>query len=98
MLAQRLFRPLIPIGVEADSCKVKASSSFLSKRTKKLLLIEVCVGSNARPNLQKFLLLFSKRSAGLLAKGQPLRRMVLGGPEPTERLNVVQWRTVGRMK
>jgi hypothetical protein len=68
---------LIPIGVEADSRKVKASSSFLRKRTKKLLLIEVCVRSNARANLQKFLLLFSKRSAVLLAKGQPLRRLVL---------------------
>jgi hypothetical protein len=68
MLAQRLFRPLIPIGVEADSCKVKAISSFLSKRTKKLLLIEVCVGSNARPNLQKFLLLFQKEALACLLR------------------------------
>ena len=67
---------LIPGCVEPDTRKVKASSSFLRKRTKKLLLIRVRVGSNGRLKLQKFLLLFSKRSAVLLAKGQPLRRLV----------------------
>jgi len=70
-------RRVIPIGIEPDSRKVKTSSSFLRKRTKKLLLIGVRVGSNGRLKLQKFLLLFSKRSAFLLAKGQPQRRLML---------------------
>jgi hypothetical protein len=57
---------LIPIGIEHDSRKVKASSSFLRKRTKKLLLIGVRVGSNARFNLQKFLLLFQQEALSCL--------------------------------
>jgi len=40
----------------------------LKKRTKKLLLIEVCVGSNVRPNLQKFLLLFQKEALSCLLR------------------------------
>jgi hypothetical protein len=47
---------------------VKASSSFLKKRTKKLLFIGTRGGANVRPNLQKFLLLFSKRSAFFLMR------------------------------
>jgi hypothetical protein len=41
----------------------EASSSFLKKRTKKLLNVGARIGSNAHPNGQKFLLLFPKRSA-----------------------------------
>ena len=59
---------LIPIGIEPDSRKVKASSSFLRKRTKKLLLIGVRVGSSGRLKLQKFLLLFSKEALSCLPR------------------------------
>jgi hypothetical protein len=44
----------------------KASSSFLKKRTKKLLSIGVRVAATRTPYEQKFLLLFPKRSAFLL--------------------------------
>jgi hypothetical protein len=44
----------------------KESSSFLKKRTKKLLLIEARVGSTARPKNQKFFgSFFQKRTASL---------------------------------
>jgi hypothetical protein len=49
---------------------MKASSSFLKKRTKKLLLLGVRVAFNAYLNEQKFLLLFPKRSASLPPKRQ----------------------------
>jgi hypothetical protein len=52
-------------GAEGDAEKVKASSSFLKKRTKKLLIFWVRVAFNAHPNKQRFLLLFPKRSASL---------------------------------
>jgi hypothetical protein len=58
----------MPIGIEGDVNKVKASSSFLKKRTKKLLIPWARTGSNGHPNRQKFLLLFSKRSAFSLPK------------------------------
>jgi hypothetical protein len=48
---------------------VGASSSFLKKRTKKLLLIRLARCRSARTNGQKFLLLLSKRSAFLRCMG-----------------------------
>ena len=48
---------------------MKKGVLFLKKRTKKPLLLGARARFNARPNLQKFLLLFSKRSASLLPKG-----------------------------
>jgi hypothetical protein len=52
-------------------CKEKVSSSFLKKRTKKLLFIWRTRCRNARTNKQKFLLLFPKRSAFLLPMAGP---------------------------
>ena len=49
------------------ACRMEASSSFLKKRTKKLLFLKTRRRSNARANSQKFLLLFTKRSAFLLS-------------------------------
>jgi len=46
----------------------------LRKRTKKLLLIGVRVGSNGRLKLQKFLLLFFKKKCFLTSMGQPQSR------------------------
>jgi hypothetical protein len=57
--------------MRASRIEVTASSSFLKKRTKKLLLIGVRRGSTVRPNLQKFLLPFSKRSAFLRPAHHP---------------------------
>ena len=88
---------LIPIGIEPDSRKVKASSSFLRKRTKKLLLIGVRVGSNGRLKLQKFLLLFSKKGAFLLAKGQPQRRLVLYFNQMVEQLHTYIVKTLRKL-
>jgi hypothetical protein len=46
----------------------KESSSFLKKRTKKLLIIGVRVGVSAHPNKQKFFgSFFQKRTAFLTA-------------------------------
>jgi hypothetical protein len=44
----------------------KGSSSFLQKRTKKLLSVKGYGGPGARARRPKFLLLFSKRSASFL--------------------------------
>jgi hypothetical protein len=57
----------------------KASSSFLKKRTKKLLIITGKRCRTARTNKQKFLLLFSKRSAFLLRTAQSQWRLILSG-------------------
>jgi hypothetical protein len=54
----------------------KASGSFLKKRTKKLLIMTGKRCRTARANKQKFLLLFSKRSAFLLRSGQSQRLLV----------------------
>ena len=51
----------------------------MKKRTKKLFSIGVRVAFNARLNLQKFLLLFSKRSASLLPVGIPQTIPALDG-------------------
>jgi hypothetical protein len=53
----------------------EGSRSFLKKRTKKLLIMTGKRCRAARTNKQKFLLLFSKRSAFLLRTGQAQRRM-----------------------
>jgi hypothetical protein len=46
--------------------KQQGRRSFLKKRTKKLLPVKASCWIDAHANLQKFLLLFSKRSASLL--------------------------------
>jgi len=56
--------------------KMKASSSFLKKRTKKLLPIGRARCRNARANKQKFLLPFLKRSAFLLTVSQSQHALV----------------------
>jgi hypothetical protein len=48
--------------------KGEGKQFFFEKRTKKLLFIGTRGGANVRPNLQKFLLLFSKRSAFFLMR------------------------------
>jgi hypothetical protein len=52
--------------VSVDSSEAKARRSFLKKRTKKLLLLRRALRCNANIKEQKFLLLFSKRSAFFL--------------------------------
>ena len=47
---------------------VRASSSFLKKRTKKLLIFWLHVAINVHPNEQKFLLLFQKEALSCLLR------------------------------
>jgi hypothetical protein len=64
---------LIGVRVEfsASGGPAEDKQFFFEKRTKKLFLITGARYRNARPNKQKFLLLFSKRSAFLLPMCQP---------------------------
>jgi hypothetical protein len=55
---------------EEGALRQAESGSFLKKRTKKLLIITGKRCRTTRTNMQKFLLLFSKRSAFLLRTGQ----------------------------
>jgi hypothetical protein len=75
LLFEKRSKNFCLLGCALDSAHTavrrKTSSSFLKKRTKKLFLITGARCRNARPNKQKLLLLFSKRSAFLLPMCQP---------------------------